>query len=670
MKTSADIIDLLDKGFDFESFLSTHTNGILIVQDDGRILAADQAAAALFGYPAGQLEGAPLSKVLPGLGPGAAEQGRATAIHKEGKELPVSYTIRQGRQQERNTFFLLLHQRSSVAQSLELYTHMFDWMPVGLLVYSLAQQKPLKCNRELLRIFGAEEEGPFLKQGPLSARPAIPQPFGKLQDKLDKPGPNERSQFGIEARLDDGSKMCLQVSTALIPALNEALILLQFQDVTQRQISEQELIQSQKTLEAVINTAVDGIILINEKGIMQMANNAAARLFGYEKEEMAGRNVNMLMPSPHAGQHDGYISNYLRSGVGKIIGIGREVEGRRKNGSLFPFKLGVSRVELEGKVLFAGVIHDLTEQKRAEAHILHLNKELEQKVEERTEKLTEVVNKLLQSNIKLEREIKERKAAEAALRKNEQELRRSLEKEKELSELKSRFVSMASHEFRTPLTTIASSSELVGLYTSTEQQEKRDKHLRRIKSAVANLTGILGDFLSLSKLEEGKIQINPVYFTLKELGEEITEEMKSLLKTGQKIQVGFQEGLTETFLDKKILKNIFINLLSNAIKYSGEHTTVYFELARGEQFIRAVIRDEGIGIPETEQKHLFSRFFRAANAINIQGTGLGLNIVKRYVDLLDGNIRFESGEGKGTTFFVEIPWGIKKAPTEDVGASH
>lgn len=661
MKPSAEIIELLDKGFDFENFLNTHINGLLAIQKDGRVLSADRGAAALFGYRPEDLEGTPLSRVLPGLelpaqlaGP-EAEQGRTAALHKKGTSLPVSYTIRQGWHEGRHAFFLLLHQRSSIAQSLELYTQMFDWMPVGLLVYSLARQAPLKGNRELLHLFETGEEGPFLQEGPLSPRPAHRQPFGTLQEILHELAPGQRNEFSLQARLANGSEKFFQVTTALIPAFNEALLLLQFQDVTQKKKSEQELIQSRKTLEAVINTAVDGIIIIDEKGIMQMANPAAARLFGYEKAELAGRNVNLLMPPPHAKQHDGYLANYLQTSIGKIIGIGREVEGLRKDGSRFPFKLGVSRVSLEDKVLFAGVIHDLTEQKRAEARILHLNRELEQKVEERTEKLTEVVNKLLQSNIKLEREIKERKAAEGALRQNEEELRRSLEKEKELSELKSRFVSMASHEFRTPLTTIASSTELLGLYTHTEQQDKRDKHLRRVKSAVANLTGILGDFLSLSKLEEGKIQINPVYFTVSELGEEVTEEMKSLLKPGQKIQASFKDGQPEAFLDKKILKNIFINLLSNAIKYSPENSSIHFHLAQEDGLIKARVQDEGIGIPESDQKHLFSRFFRAANAVNIQGTGLGLNIVKRYADLLNGSIRFESREGKGTVFFVEIP---------------
>lgn len=529
-------------------------------------------------------------------------------------------------------------------------------LPVGLLVYSLDEQKPLKCNRELLRLFGADSEKDFLHDGPLTPSFGTGEAFRRLQEKLGQLPRNKRDEFTLEARTEDGVQKFFLVTTALTPALHESLTLLLFKDVTEKKIADRDLLQSQRTLEAVINTAVDGIIIIDERGIIQMVNQAASRLFGYDKQEMAGRNVNLLMPAPHAEQHNGYIHNYLQTGIGKIIGIGREVEGRRKDGNLFPFKLGVSRVELEGKILFAGVIHDLTEQKRAEARILYLNKELEQKVEERTEKLTEVVNKLLQSNIKLEREIKERKAAEAALRQNQEELRRSLEKEKELSELKSRFVSMASHEFRTPLTTIASSADLLGLYTESGQQEKRDKHLRRIQTAVTNLTGILGDFLSLSKLEEGKIHVNPVYFAVEELGQEVVEEMQSLLKPGQKIQTDFSSGQPEAYLDKKILKNIFINLLSNAIKYSGENSTVSFRLAQQGRRIDASIRDEGIGIPKEDQKHLFTRFFRAANSVNIQGTGLGLNIVKRYTDLLGGTIRFESKEGKGTVFFVEVHW--------------
>ena len=244
------------------------------------------------------------------------------------------------------------------------FNHMFERMPIGMLVYSVARQKPLKSNQALLRLFDADTEEDFLMYGPFSNAPRVPQPFGKLQEKLAPLSRNESNNFTIETRADDGSYKALHVTTFLVPALQEPLLLLLFLDGWQKRESAQELLQSQKTLEAVINTAVDGIIIINENGIMQMVNRAASQLFGYDKEEMHGQNVHILMPSPHTEQHNSYINNYLKSGIGKIIGIGREVEGLRKDGSRFPFKLGVSRVELEGKVLFAGVVHDLTEKIR------------------------------------------------------------------------------------------------------------------------------------------------------------------------------------------------------------------------------------------------------------------------------------------------------------------
>ncbi|MCB9300332.1 MAG: PAS domain S-box protein [Lewinellaceae bacterium] len=660
MKSTEEIIGLLSRGYDFESFLSTHINGLLAVRKDGLILSADQGFARLFGYEEEALPGLYLSEVLPLLELSEAAgveqaQGSTLGRKQDGQSIHLSYTLRQAWKNDGPAYFLLVHCKSSIAQSLELYAHMFEWIPVGILIYNLPQQRPLKCNQELARLFEAENEQALLNDGPFSNHPGTPADLGQLQAHIQSLSRQERQQFELRLHTLKGGEKHFEITTALIPALNEHLMVLLFKDISEHKAAEEKLRESWHTLEAVINTAVDGIIIIDDKGGMILANEAASRLFGYSREELLGQNVNMLMPAPHHRKHDSYIQNYHQTGIGKIIGIGREVDGRRKDGSLFPFKLGVSRVESQGRVLFSGVIHDLTGQKKAEEKILALNRELEQKVEERTEKLTEVVNKLLQSNLKLEREIKERKAAVEALRHNEEELRKSLNREKELSELKSRFVSMASHEFRTPLTTIASSSELIGLYTESGQQDKRSKHLRRIRSAVTNLTGILGDFLSLSKLEEGKIRLEPVTFLLLDLAEEIVDDIQGLLKNGQKINTNFEKLGQEVVLDKKMLKNVFINLLSNAIKYSPEGASIHFSVQLQDSQLLASIRDEGIGIPEEDQRHLFTRFFRAANAINIQGTGLGLNIVKRYLDILGGEIRFESAEGKGTTFFVELP---------------
>lgn len=408
-------------------------------------------------------------------------------------------------------------------------------------------------------------------------------------------------------------------------------------------------------LDAIFETATDGIITIDEQGKMELVNNAAARLFGYDVEEMVGRNVSMLMPNPHRDAHDSYINNYLETGIAKIIGIGREVEGLKKSGERFPIRLSISEVKLQNRCVFTGIVHDLTKEKEAEQRIIKLNEELEQRVEQRTEELAAAVNQLLGINKKLEYEIKEREAAEKEIKANQAKLQEALKKEKELNELKSRFVSMASHEFRTPLSTILSSADLIEAYTQEEQQQKRERHTGKIKSAVANLTGILNDFLSLSKLEEGNLKAQKVPFNLTDFCENVEDELQGLLKPGQQIRHKIVCEEDVILLDKKFLKNILFNLLSNASKYSHPKQPIDCTIEVTDSQLHLAITDYGIGIPAEEQQHLFTRFFRAHNVENIQGTGLGLNIVKRYVDLMDGNITFESRLGVGTTFTVVIP---------------
>jgi PAS domain S-box-containing protein len=248
----------------------------------------------------------------------------------------------------------------------------------------------------------------------------------------------------------------------------------------------------------------------------------------------------------------------------------------------------------------------------------------------------------------IEKNITDDKLAEVEMRKN-------LEKEKELTELKSRFLSMASHEFRTPLSTILSSTTLIEKYDALEHREKKEKHLKRIKTSVKNLTSILNDFLSLDKLEEGKNEITKTEFSLIKLIEEAKEELEPYLKEEQEIVIVNNLVIDRIVCDRNIIKNILINLLSNASKYSDEGKKITLSLLEVAEGIELQFKDSGIGIPEEDQKRLFERFFRAKNVTNIQGTGLGLNIVKRYVDLIQGKIRFISKENIGTTFTVTIP---------------
>lgn len=633
--------------------MSQQISGILTLNHGGDILSIDISAAKILGVDAYSAKGKSIHDFIPLLDLPTSFSEKEThgtaTITPDKQPQTITYSLRAGREEKQDLYFLVLHLQDSFADSIERYRDMFEWIPTGLMVYHLDQQQPLTCNQRLLDFLQLETE----KQA-LRADSAISL---EIKAQLNRVEYEQESFFQIKLTTPGQNPICLQATTSLIPALNENIILILLEDITQQNLNARALKESRNTLEAIIGNAVDGIIIIDHRGRIQMTNEATTKLFGYTDEEMLGQNIKMLMPQPHRGDHDSYLRNYMATGEGQIIGVGREVQGQRKNGTLFPFRLGVSRIETEVGLLFTGVIHDLTEEHKAKAEIINLNRELEQKVEERTEKLTEVVNKLLQSNLKLEEQIKERRAAEEALKRNEEELRKALEREKELSQLKSRFVSMASHEFRTPLTTIASSSELVKLYTRTEQQPKREKHLRRIQSAVTNLTGILGDFLSLSKLEEGKISNVPEAVNLKNLLEESIDDVHVLLKPNQTVERTFTNIDQEVLIDKKILKNIMLNLLSNAIKYSDAGSTVWLKAAVEENLLRISIRDEGIGIPESDQKHLFSRFFRADNAVNIQGTGLGLNIVHRYLELLEGEIHFKSIEGEGTTFSFEVPVG-------------
>ena len=238
-------------------------------------------------------------------------------------------------------------------------------------------------------------------------------------------------------------------------------------------------------------------------------------------------------------------------------------------------------------------------------------------------------------------------------KKAEEDLKTALEKANELSELKSNFVSMASHEFRTPLSTILSSAYLIEKYITADEQPKREKHLHRIISSVNMLTDILNDFLSVGKIEEGKIQVKLSEFNIENFIGLIVEEIKDNLKKKQEISYK-HEGKSEVVLDPSLLKHIVMNLVSNASKFSPENTCIEMKTSVSDKEFILSIKDHGIGISKVDQQHLAERFFRGANASNIQGTGLGLHIVSKYADLMNGSLSYESELGKGTEFIITV----------------
>jgi len=235
---------------------------------------------------------------------------------------------------------------------------------------------------------------------------------------------------------------------------------------------------------------------------------------------------------------------------------------------------------------------------------------------------------------------------------------RALAREKDLNAMKSRFVSLASHEFKTPLTVVLSSSHLAERYDGPETAEKRLTHLRRIRSNAGNLRRLLDDFLSVEKLETGLVRNEPVATDLVKLVEEAVQDMAETCKELQRMEISVEGKARPVAVDRHMLRNILNNLLSNAIKYSPERTAIRLGLVFLHDAVLLSVADNGIGIPADEQERLFERFFRASNTSGISGTGLGLSIVKKYVDLMGGEIRLESRQGLGSTFFIQLPMTI------------
>lgn len=393
------------------------------------------------------------------------------------------------------------------------------------------------------------------------------------------------------------------------------------------------MIERSKLLNAIIENAIDGIITIDENGLIEHINPAALNLFGYAADEIVGKNISCLMPQPYRDQHDGYIAKYKSTNERHIIGIGREVTGLRKDGRIFPFRLGVSEVKFSDRRIFTGFIHDLTKEKEHEHQIKTQAENLELQLKERTKDLVKIISEL-----------------ETA----KDNMSQLFEKERELNQLKTRFVSMASHEFRTPLGGIQLSASLINKYAERSDLINIEKHTQKIKNSVDNLTTILNDFLSLERLEAGKVHLNTVEFNIVKFADEIVEEMQLISKKDQHIVYEHTGNDARVFLDPNLLKNCVFNLISNAIKYSGPNTLIEFSTKVFDNQLEIIVKDNGIGIPEEEQKNLFEPFFRAHNTGDIQGTGLGLNIARRYAALMNGHISCISKLNEGTTFTLNF----------------
>jgi PAS domain S-box-containing protein len=405
--------------------------------------------------------------------------------------------------------------------------------------------------------------------------------------------------------------------------------------------------EEKQQVNALFQYTTQGIVLTNRKGEIVLVNPEAEKLFGYAPQELLGQPVEVLLPESVRSKHVEYRDGFYHQPSSRRMGHGRDLLAIKKSGEEFPVEVSLSYYEQKNQFYVIAFIIDITNRKVAERKMLEQHAELE--------KVTADIRKL---NTELESKVQERttilREALQKLERSQEELTVALSKEKELNEIKSRFVSMASHEFRTPLSTVLSSAALIQNYISEEHQERRLKHVNRIKASVKHLNDLLEDFLSLGKLEEGRVRTDFQKFHVNEFMHEVVDEMKPILKPGQQIEF-LHAGPDMFSTDKRLLKNILINLLGNAIKFSPENSPITLSSDVAGNELKIVVQDKGIGISKEDQHHLFSSFYRAKNAVNIQGTGLGLNIVQRYLELLKGNITLESELDIGTTVTVRLP---------------
>lgn len=378
-------------------------------------------------------------------------------------------------------------------------------------------------------------------------------------------------------------------------------------DVTEKIQKEEEL----GHLSKIFNESINEIHVFDAKTLKFInVNQSAQDNLGYTLEELT--NMTPIDITPYKDEADlrADIDVLLKKNVDKLV---VETVHTKKDGNSYPVETHLQISNFGGREVFVAIVLDITDRKNH-------TKKLEKIIEERT-----------------------------------QQLEHALSKEKEVNHLKNKFLSLLSHEFKTPLSAILTSALLLSKYNLTEQQDKRDKHIKTIAEKANLLNTILNGFSSIEKMETGEFNYKNKYFKVSKIVDEIIYNSRMLLKEGQQIKYTEKIQDVSLYQDKQIIELILSNLIHNAIKYSPEHSIINLDIDGNDEVTIFKIRDNGIGIPKKDQNNIFERYFRAENVIHTEGTGIGLNIVKDHLDNLDGSISFESEEQQGSTFIVSIP---------------
>ena len=416
--------------------------------------------------------------------------------------------------------------------------------------------------------------------------------------------PNARG-MGVGMELfgwhQNGHEFPVEVSLSpLQTQAGESVVMATIHDITRRKKAEADLLESEARMRAIFETAVDAIITIDEHGIMERMNPAAERVFGYPEAEVIGKNVSMLMPSPYREMHDGYLANYLRTGVKKIIGSGREVVGLRKDGSVFPMDLAVAETPLNGRRMFTGMVRDISERKRAEEQHARLLQEISSANEELTN-----------------------------------------------------FAYVVSHDLKAPLRAIGALADWLSTDYADKFNEEGKEHMRLLLSRVHRMGALIDGILQYSRV--GRVKEVSVPVDLNRLLQEVID----LLAPPDNISITIDPSLPTIRIEPTRIQQVFQNLISNAIKYmdkpEGKIHVGCTDLGEQWQFS---VSDNGPGIEARHFERIFQLFQTLAPRDRVESTGVGLSLVKKILEMYGGRIWMESEVGKGTTFLFTLPKAI------------
>lgn len=451
-------------------------------------------------------------------------------------------------------------------------------------------------NPSAVRIFGYSPEEVIGK----NVKVLMPDPYhsehdGYLQNYFNT---GDKQIIGkgreVEAQRKDGSVFSMELGVNEMNIIGETMFVGTIRDISDRKAAEEALKENQAKLLAIVDNTVDGLITINNKGIIEHYNKACEGIFGYTLDEVMGKNVKMLMPNPYHAEHDGYLKNYHNTGTKKIIGIGREVEGQRKNGETFPLDLSVSEIKVHGRKLYSGIVRDISERKKSNEKIAQANAELEE------------------------------------------------------------FSYRTSHDLRSPL---ISSIRVLDILVEAIKNDEKDNALMSvgfIKKSLQQLEGLAKDILTLTQTKnekEDNAQLN-----VTQLIDDALDKFK-YMENFERLDIQVDSQFQGELLAKKNRIILIIeNLISNAIKYQDlakESSTIKISTYReGDNFVLTVA-DNGLGIPKAHQEKLFQMFKRFHPKVAF-GSGLGLYMMKKSVDTMDGNIDFEDRDDT-STFKLTLP---------------